>query len=107
MSDIVERAPSSAMAAEQQLELSASSTQELDETARNEQLQRDRREGIGLAFFWLVMLAYGFFVPTILSWNTESHLYATFSIVDRHTVNIDAYQQGLGDKSYYNGHYYS
>jgi hypothetical protein len=71
------------------------------------QVPAERREGIALAFFWLAVLAYGFFVPSILSWNTESHLYTTFAIVDRHTLTIDAYQQGLGDKSYWNGHYYS
>lgn len=53
------------------------------------------------------MLAYGFFIPSILSWNTESHLYPAFAIVDHHTVRIDAYHQGLGDKSYWHGHYYT
>lgn len=66
-----------------------------------------RRESVGLAFFWLVVLAYGFFVPDVINWNTESHLYPAFSLVDHHTVNIDAYQQGLGDKAFYRGHYYS
>jgi hypothetical protein len=68
---------------------------------------RDRQERIGLAFFWLIVLAYGFFVPSVANWNTESHLYAAFSIVDRRTLNIDAYHGGLGDKSYWKGHYYS
>ncbi|MBV9282798.1 MAG: hypothetical protein JOZ41_22205 [Chloroflexi bacterium] len=68
---------------------------------------RDHRERIGLAFFWLIVLAYGFFVPDIPNWNTESHLYAAFSIVDRNTLNIDAYRSGLGDRSYWKGHYYS
>ncbi|MGH2442709.1 MAG: hypothetical protein ACRDFX_06060 [Chloroflexota bacterium] len=67
----------------------------------------NRRESIGLAFFWLVVLAYGFFIPSILSWNTESHLYPAFALVDHHTIRIDAYQQGLGDKSFHNGHYYT
>lgn len=74
---------------------------------RSDEDARNRRERIGLAFFWLVMLAYGFFVPSILSWNTESHLYPTFALVDHHTVRIDAYQQGLGDKSFWHGHYYT
>src|SRR5437588_1236568 len=71
------------------------------------QAERSRRERLGLAFFWLVVLAYGFFVPSILSWNTESHLYPAFAIVDHGTTRIDAYQQGLGDKSYWKGHYYT
>jgi hypothetical protein len=69
--------------------------------------ESSRRERLGLAFFWLVILAYGFFVPSILSWNTESHLYPTFAMVDHGTARIDAYQQGLGDKSYWHGHYYT
>jgi hypothetical protein len=73
----------------------------------DERAARIQKERIGLAFFWLLALAYGFFVPIIVSWNTESHLYAAFSMVDRGTVNIDAYQDGLGDKSYWHGHYYS
>lgn len=72
-----------------------------------EQQLRARRERIGLAFFWLLVLAYGFFIPAGVSWNTESHLYTAFSIVDRHSLNIDSYQRGLGDKSYWHGHYYS
>ncbi|HLJ65831.1 MAG TPA: hypothetical protein VKX16_00550 [Chloroflexota bacterium] len=69
--------------------------------------RRDRFERVGLAFFWLLILAYGFFIPSIISWNTESHLYPAFSLVDHGTMRIDAYQQGLGDKSYYAGHYYT
>ncbi len=72
-----------------------------------ENSERNRRESIGLAFFWLVVLAYGFFVPSILSWNTESHLYPAFAAVDHGTMRIDAYEKGLGDKSYWHGHYYT
>jgi len=79
----------------------------VDATVRSAEELRNRREGIGLAFFWLLVLAYGFFVPSIISWNTESHLYAAFSMVDHASVNIDSYQRGLGDKSYFHGHYYS
>jgi hypothetical protein len=68
---------------------------------------KDRRESIGLTFFWLVVLAYAYFIPSSLDWNTESHLYPAFSIVDHHTLSIDRYQAGLGDKSYARGHYYS
>jgi len=68
---------------------------------------RGRRESIGLVFFWLIVLMYAYFIPSIVSWNAESHLYTTYAIVDRHTVRIDHYHQGLGDQSYANGHYYS
>src|SRR5450759_30070 len=68
---------------------------------------KDRRESIGLKFFWLVVLAYAYFIPSSLDWNTESHLYPAISIVDHPTLSIDRYQVGLGDKSYARGHYYS
>lgn len=68
---------------------------------------KDRRESIGLTLFWLIVLAYAYFIPSGLDWNTESHLYPAFSIVDHHTLSIDTYQAGLGDKSYARGHYYS
>ncbi|HEX6508550.1 MAG TPA: hypothetical protein VF221_13055 [Chloroflexota bacterium] len=68
---------------------------------------KERKETIGLTFFWLVVLAYAYFIPSSLDWNTESHLYTTFAIVDHHTLSIDRYQVGLGDKSYARGHYYS
>jgi hypothetical protein len=68
---------------------------------------KERRENIGLTLFWLVVLAYAYFIPSGLDWNTESHLYPAFSIVDHHTLSIDSYQAGLGDKSYARGHYYS
>lgn len=94
------------MSIETDVPVSAEPVQEAHFEADNP-ADRAKRENIGLALFWLVILAYGFFVPSILSWNTESHLYTTFAIVDHHTVRIDAYQQGLGDKSYYRGHYFT
>ena len=66
-----------------------------------------RKDSVALALFWLLALAYGYFVPFMVNWNTESHLYTSFSIVDRGSLNIDPYQQGNGDKSYWHGHYYS
>lgn len=79
----------------------------VDDALPSETAWRDRRESIGLTFFWLVVLAYAYFIPSGLDWNTESHLYPAFSIVDHHTLSIDRYQAGLGDKSYARGHYYS
>jgi hypothetical protein len=77
------------------------------DTVSADTVAKDRRESIGLTFFWLVVLAYAYFIPSGLDWNTESHLYPAFSIVDHHTLSIDRYQAGLGDKSYARGHYYS
>lgn len=66
-----------------------------------------RIEDLVIAFGWLLALAYGYFIPSIVSWNTESHLYPAFSMIDRQSVNIDPYHGGLGDRAYWRGHYYS
>lgn len=78
-----------------------------EDMSSEETRSKERRERIGITFFWLVVLAYAYFIPSSLDWNTESHLYPTFSIVDHHTLSIDRYQVGLGDKSFTRGHYYS
>jgi hypothetical protein len=62
---------------------------------------------MGFAFWWLLVLSYAYFISSTPNFNTESHLYTAFAIVDHHTVSIDAYQTRLGDKSYSNGHFYS
>lgn len=66
-----------------------------------------RVQRIGFAFFWLIVTAYGFFIASDANWNTESHLYTAFALVDHHTVSIDDYRVRLGDRAYWNGHYYS
>jgi hypothetical protein len=68
---------------------------------------REFRERIGMTLFWLTILVYAYFVPVYYSWNTESHLYPAFAFVDHGTFQIDRYQQFLGDKAYWHGHYYS
>jgi len=88
-------------------QLSAGSSPAARAVAQPADHDRGRRESIGLVFFWLIVLMYAYFIPSIVSWNAESHLYTTYAIVDRHTVRIDHYHQGLGDQSYANGHYYS
>src|SRR5690349_353233 len=66
-----------------------------------------RTQRIGFAFFWLIVLSYAYFVASDANWNTESHLYPAFSVIDHGTLSIDAYQQRLGDKSLSRGHFYS
>ncbi len=78
-----------------------------DEVSAQFTKDKERRERAGLTLFWLVVLAFAYFIPSGLNWNTESHLYPAFGIVDYHTLSIDRYQAGLGDKSYANGHFYS
>ena len=62
---------------------------------------------MGFAFFWLLLLAYAYFIPQAANFNTESRLFVAFSIVDHHSLAIDSYHRRLGDESYYRGHYYS
>jgi hypothetical protein len=76
-------------------------------SATDERRSQDYRERIGMTLFWLTILVYAYFVPEYFSWNTESHLYPAFSFVDHGTFQIDRYQQYLGDKAYWHGHYYS
>src|SRR5438477_12166886 len=38
--------------------------------------------------------------------NPNRYLDLTHSLVNEHTLNIDAYHENTIDKSYYNGHYY-
>ncbi|MGH2443113.1 MAG: hypothetical protein ACRDFX_08120 [Chloroflexota bacterium] len=77
-----------------------------DRFDRSKRTPTTRSQRIGFAFFWLIVVMYAYFIPTQPSWNSESHLYPAFALVDHHTLNIDAYQRRLGDKSYANGHWY-
>src|SRR5947209_7983033 len=78
-----------------------------DRFDRSKRRPSTRRQRIGFALFWLVLLSYAFVIPTNPSFNSESHLYVTFGLVDHHTVQIDRYRTRLGDIAYWNGHYYS
>ena len=40
-------------------------------------------------------------------WNQNSHFDLARVLVEQHTVCIDRYQAGTGDKAFYQGHYYS
>ena len=40
-------------------------------------------------------------------WNQNSHFDLARVLLEQHTVSIDRYQRGTGDKAFYNGHYYS
>ena len=40
-------------------------------------------------------------------WNQNSHFALGRALVEQHTVRIDRYQGGTGDKAFYEGHYYS
>src|ERR1700688_989638 len=40
-------------------------------------------------------------------WNQNSRFDVLRAIVERHTLQIDAYHENTQDKAHYNGHYYS
>lgn len=55
----------------------------------------------------IVFLAAAYFVPRGTSWNADTHLFLTVSIVDRGTLNIDPFANDTGDVAYARGHYYA
>lgn len=78
-----------------------------DRFDRGKRKKSTRTQRIGVAFFWLLVLSFAYFIPAGKSWEAESHLYLTFAMVDHHSLNIDPYHAGLGDMSYWHGHHYS
>lgn len=78
-----------------------------DRFDRSKRRPSTKRQRIGFAFFWLIVLAYAYMIPLAPNWNSESHLFLTFSMVDHGSLNIDPYHVRLGDESYYRSHYYS
>lgn len=78
-----------------------------DRFDRSKRKPSTRTQRIGFAFFWLLVLAFAYFISPDANFNTESHLYLAFSIVDHRSVTIDAYHQRLGDESYWRHHYYT
>lgn len=54
----------------------------------------------------LLVLCYGFFQRGP-GWNENSRYDLILALVNDRTVSIDAYHQNTGDKSFYDGHYYS
>ncbi len=78
-----------------------------DRFDRSKRKPSTRNQRLGIALFWLIVVAYAYVIPATPNFNTESHLYVAFSIVDHHTVTIDRYARRLGDESFWHGHYYS
>jgi hypothetical protein len=78
-----------------------------DRFDRSKRKPSTRNQRIGFAVFWLIVISYAYFISSAPSFNTESHLYPAFSLVDHGTLNIDRYATRLEDKSYWRGHYYT
>lgn len=55
----------------------------------------------------MVLLAAAYFVPRGLSWNADSHLFLTASIVDRGSLNIDPLARYTGDVAAAHGHFFT
>lgn len=69
---------------------------------------RQRRRGVGMgSVVLLLFLAYAYFIPRGALWNADTRIFLAASIVDRGQLNIDPYAPYTGDKSVYDGHFYS
>ncbi len=78
-----------------------------DRFDRSKRTPSTRKQRTGFALFWLIVLAYAYFISSTPNFNAESHLYVAASVVDHQTLSIDAYHRRLGDESLLTGHYYS
>jgi len=78
-----------------------------DRFDRSKRTPSTRKQRTGFALFWLIVLAYAYFISSLPNSNSESHLYMAAGVVDHHTLSIDAYHQRLDDESLLTGHYYS
>lgn len=59
-------------------------------------------------FLALVVIAVAaYFVPRGVSWNADTHIFLTTSIVDRGSLNIDPLARFTGDVAVAHGHYYA
>jgi hypothetical protein len=59
-------------------------------------------------FLFLALLAlFAYVAPRWNDWNQNSRLSLVRSLVDKGTVQIDAFSANNGDYAYFNGHYYS
>ena len=54
----------------------------------------------------ILFLSYGYFYQAG-GWNQNSRFALVRAVIERHTVQIDAYQLHTGDRAIWNGHYYS
>ena len=55
----------------------------------------------------MLLLAYAYAIPRGELANADSHIALARAIVDDHTLRIDRYAAGLGDRSAYQGHFYT
>jgi len=74
------------------------------------QLETRQRRRVGWLLFFLAVVGFAYFI-TNLSWNGTSRMALTLSMADHGELNIDRYHASrwltTGDKSFFQGHYYS
>ena len=54
----------------------------------------------------MLLLSYAYFYQAG-GWNQNSRFALVRALLERHTLQIDAYQLHTGDRALWNGHYYS
>lgn len=59
-----------------------------------------------IIIFLILLTTYLYVLPKS-NWNSQSRIFLVYAIVDQNTLNIDAYQEGTGDKAFFEGHYYT
>jgi len=61
---------------------------------------------VELLIFIVLVISYGYFFRKI-DWNSGTRLDLVWSIVEHHSLSIDAYHENTGDKALYKGHFYT
>ena len=55
----------------------------------------------------VVILVAAYFVPRGVSWNADTHIFLTASMVDRGSITLDPFAHFTGDIAFAHGHYYA
>ena len=66
-----------------------------------------RRRTQSLLLFFILLIAYAYFLPRWAEWNQNSRINLTRAIIEQGTLQIDDYYQNSGDYAHFEGHYYT
>ena len=69
-------------------------------------LAKKKTRRIELLIFIVLVISYSYFFRR-LDWNSGTRLDLTWSIVDQHSLGINAYHENTGDKALYKSHFYT
>ena len=76
--------------------------------SREDRPARAKRPPNTARFLALIVIAVAaYFVPRGISWNADTHIFLTSSIVDRGSLTIDPLARFTGDVAFAHGHYYA